>query len=248
MTAPGPANPPVKSQARIQGLFARIAPWYDFLNHLLTLGIDRRWRRRVAAGLELPPGARVLDVACGTGDLSLLVAEGGYRVMGADFCMPMLELCRRKAPRVPVLQADALRLPLADEAVDAVTVAFGVRNFEDPHAGLAEIGRVLKAGGTLAVLEFGVPAPPVLRHAYLLYFRRVLPLLGRLVSRDPFAYRYLSDSVMHFPHGAAFADLLRGAGLEPFALEPLTFGIAWLYLARRPAARPSRRGARPDLP
>lgn len=228
-------TPTSKPAAAVSALFARIAPWYDALNHLLTLGIDRRWRARLARELALPSGSRVLDVACGTGDLTLALAGVGHRALGVDFCLPMLARARAKSARLAVAQGDALGLPLADGAVDGVTVGFGVRNFEDLPRGLAELQRVTKPGGSLAILEFGIPTAPILRHAYLFYFRRLLPVVGRLLSRDDGAYAYLRDSVLAFPHGAAFEAHLRAAGWEPTADVPLTFGIVHLYLARRPA-------------
>lgn len=243
LTLTAPAGPPIgspgapsaaKEPARIQALFGRIAPWYDFLNHVLTLGIDVSWRRRLVRELPVPRGSSVLDVACGTGDLAIALHRAGHRVAGVDFCLPMLRVSRAKAD-VPVFQSDALQLPVADGSMDAVTVAFGVRNFADLQRGLREMRRVLRPGGVLAVLEFGIPHLPVLRHGYLLYFRCLLPAIGRLVSGDPQAYGYLRDSVLAFPYGTRFAEEVRSAGLEPVSSRPLSGGISYLYLARRPA-------------
>lgn len=216
-------------------MFGRIAPWYDVLNHVLTLGIDRTWRRRLARAIasRAPARALAMDVACGTGDVMRELLAADLRVLGGDFCRPMLDRARRKG-LTALFQGDALRLPARDGTFDCATVAFGVRNFEEPGAGLREIARTLKTGGTLGVIEFGIPTAPGLRHLYLAYFRLLLPLMGKLISGDARAYRYLADSVMTFPYGGRFADLLSEAGLEPEKPTKLTFGIAYLYLARKP--------------
>lgn len=228
--------------AAVRRMFDAISPRYDLLNHLLSAGIDRRWRAVAAARLRetLPAGARVLDVCCGTGDLAFAVhapmSPAPCRVVGADFSLPMLRRAREKARRrglnghVPLQAADALRLPFCDAAFDACTIAFGLRNVTDPAAGLREMRRVLRPGGRIVVLEFGNPRLPGVREAYGLYFHRVLPCIGRLVSRSGTdAYRYLPRTVAAFPDREALARVMAGAGFEAVTFRPLTCGIAVLY-------------------
>lgn len=212
-------------------MFARIAPRYDAVNHLLSFNADRRWRRRAA--LELPSEARrVLDLATGTGDLALEIARTGRRVVGADFCLEMLAGARAKGT-ARLAAADALGLPFRDGAFDAVTIAFGVRNFASLRAGLAEIRRVLRAGGTLLVLEFSRPVGPAAA-AYRVYSDRVLPWLGGILSGERSAYAYLNASTRAWPGAEELAGILSGEGFADVAAIPLTFGVAALHRARRP--------------
>lgn len=227
--------------AAIQRMFAEVAPRYDRANRILSLGIDVLWRRRTVAVAGVTPGERALDVCAGTGDLSLALAGAGARVVGADFCAPMLDLARGKAARcageVPrFLCADALALPFPDASFDLATVAFGIRNVSDPEAGLRQMARVVRPGGRVVVLEFSRPRVPLLGGAYLFYFRRILPVLGRWISgTDNGAYGYLPDSVMAFPERGAFLDLMTRAGLQRPAMTLLTGGIAAIYRGEVPA-------------
>jgi demethylmenaquinone methyltransferase/2-methoxy-6-polyprenyl-1,4-benzoquinol methylase len=221
-------------------MFSGIARRYDLLNHLLSGNVDKRWRRKTARALEssLVEGARVLDVACGTGDLSLVLAEAGaVRVIGLDFCRPMLEIARRKAEAdsrpVPFIEGDALRLPFADGTFDAVTIAFGLRNLAGVADGLRELRRVLKEGGRLAVLEFSSPVVPGFRALFRFYFTRVLPSIGGLVSGSRGAYEYLPDSVSRFPDQKRLAELMRAEGFEAVEYSNLTGGIAALHTGTR---------------
>jgi demethylmenaquinone methyltransferase/2-methoxy-6-polyprenyl-1,4-benzoquinol methylase len=219
-------------------MFDAISPRYDLLNRVLSLGIDQHWRRRVIMELRQIGGSNVLDVATGTADLAIMAARNGMNVTGVDISPGMLRHGQVKVDkagltdRVRLRVADGTSLPFSDRSFDAVTVAFGVRNFEDLDRGLSEMRRVLTKGGLLCVLEFSRPRGP-LAPLYRLYFRRVLPAIGRLVSRDAAAYRYLPASVDAFSEGDAFLAALRHAGFEAPACRRLTGGIASLYLARK---------------
>lgn len=221
-------------------MFAGIAGRYDLLNHLLSGNIDKRWRRLVARTLEssLVEGAHVLDVACGTGDLSLVLQGAGEAsVVGLDFCRPMLEIARGKADAgarpVPFVEGDALRLPFANESFDVVTIAFGLRNLASVEEGLRELRRVLKPAGRIAVLEFSEPVIPGFRALFRFYFTRVLPRIGGLISGSRGAYEYLPDSVSKFPDQKRLAALMREAGFEDVGYRNLTGGIAALHTGAR---------------
>ena len=221
-------------------MFAGIASRYDLLNHLLSGNVDRRWRRLVAEKLRpaLDADATVLDVACGTGDLSLVIAEAcGARVVGVDFCRPMLDIAARKSAdasrTIPFVEGDALRLPFADEKFDAATIAFGLRNLSDVAGGLGELRRILKPGGRLVVLEFSRPVVPGFRALFQFYFSRVLPRVGGLVSGSRGAYEYLPDSVSKFPDQARLASLMKEVGFENVDYRNLTGGIAALHSGTR---------------
>jgi demethylmenaquinone methyltransferase/2-methoxy-6-polyprenyl-1,4-benzoquinol methylase len=223
-------------------MFAAIAARYDLLNHLLSGNIDRKWRRLVArtVSANLPQGeARILDVACGTGDLSLTLVENGRaQVLGLDFCRPMLAIASAKAAkqsvRIPFIEADALALPFQDCSFEAVTIAFGLRNLASVDEGFNELLRVLKPGGKVAVLEFSKPVTPVLRSLFRIYFTRVLPVFGGLISGSRSAYRYLPESVSGFPDQNELASAMRQAGFKEVSFRNLTGGIAALHLGTRP--------------
>jgi len=227
---------------RVREMFAAIAGRYDLLNHLLSGHIDKRWRRLVARKLRESigsPGAQILDVACGTGDLSLTLSETtGARVVGTDFCRPMLEIAARKTanrePDIPLIEGDALHLPFRDCSFEAVTIGFGLRNLSDIERGLAELLRVLKPGGYVAVLEFSKPVVPGFRRLFNMYFTRVLPFFGGLISGSKSAYQYLPDSVTRFPDQKELSSLMRKLGLESVEYENLTGGIAALHTGKRP--------------
>lgn len=223
----------------VRRMFEGVAPRYDLLNRVLSLGADRSWRRSVVAGLGLSPDARVLDLCCGTGDLALEIAPRAECV-ACDFTWNMLRRARSKADDrgldVHLAAADALALPFASDAFDAATVAFGVRNLEDLDAGLEEVLRVLKPGGTLAVLEFSHPRALWLRAPYRFYLNVVLPRIGELLSRRGSAYRYLADSIMGFPDPETLVRLLEDAGYEDVTYRPLSGGIVAVHRASKPPA------------
>ncbi len=222
--------------AAVRMMFEEIAPRYDFLNHALSLNVDRRWRRRVVQSLASvlsTPDARVLDICCGTADLSLELA-GSAETWGLDFCHPMLTLGSRKAARsntgVILIEGDALKTPFASNSFDAVTIAFGLRNLESAEAGLSEMERLLKPGGRAAVLEFSKPIVPVFREVYGWYFNRVLPVVGKLVSGSRTAYRYLPDSVKVFPGQIELAAMMGEVGFSDVKYYNLFGGVAAIHL------------------
>jgi demethylmenaquinone methyltransferase/2-methoxy-6-polyprenyl-1,4-benzoquinol methylase len=229
-----------KSAERVRQMFGQIARRYDLLNHLLSLGIDRSWRRRTTR-LAPPQGdAPILDVCTGTADLALAYwrAGGGRaRVVGADFCRPMLQIGRQKCLRagcddaVALIEADACRLPFPDDRFQIVCVAFGLRNVSDTDRGLSEMVRVCRPGGQVAVLEFSMPTFWPLRAIYQLYFRWLVPLVGQTLAENRAgAYNYLPQSVGEFPQAEALAQRMRAAGLREVRFHPLTFGVATLYV------------------
>lgn len=222
---------------RVREMFARIAGRYDVLNHLLSANVDKRWRRLVAKRVQqklTSNDALILDVACGTGDLSLTLFETtGARVVGTDFCRPMLKIAASKTPDISLVESDALKLPFADSSFDVVTIAFGLRNLSSVESGLSEIRRVLKPGGWVAVLEFSKPVNRILRPLFGMYFTRLLPLMGGVISGSKAAYSYLPASVKRFPDQVELALLMEQAGFSQVHYENLTGGIAALHMAGR---------------
>jgi len=221
---------------RVQRMFDAIAPTYERVNAVASLGRDRYWRREMVRLAAVQQGDVLLDVACGTGDVARTFAGATVRpkrILGMDFSAPMLQ---RAADR-PITdgtfcQADALRLPLADASVSIVTCSFGIRNFQDLGCGLREMNRVLRPGGRAVILEFTVPTGPTLRRMYLFYFRRVLPVAATLLSRDRTgAYRYLPESVLSFQGSDEIVSALKATGFDEVAVRPLTAGIVSVYVA-----------------
>jgi demethylmenaquinone methyltransferase/2-methoxy-6-polyprenyl-1,4-benzoquinol methylase len=225
-------------------MFGNIAPYYDFLNHLLSLNIDRYWRRRTVRLVPAMPGVPVLDVCTGTGDLALAYrrqAPKDTAIIGTDFCHEMLVRAVAKTTAgghdngIRFIEADAQRLPFPDDYFGITTVAFGLRNVTDTETGIAEMIRVTRPEGRIAILEFSRPRHWLLGRLYRAYFRYLLPWIGQLVSHsDDRAYGYLPQSVMEFPDGDALAERLSRHGLETVSWRPFTFGIATLYTGVKP--------------
>lgn len=239
-TTPAGAATEQEAAQWVRAMFGRVAPRYDLANHLLSLNIDRYWRARTVHLLRdilRRPGARVLDLCCGTGDLLLaLDAAGEAEVWGSDFCHPMLtgaaEKIARRQSRAVVFEADALSIPARDASFDLVTTAFGFRNLANYQHGLVEMRRVLRRGGTAAILEFSQPPNAAFAKLYNFYSRRILPLIGGALSGSKDAYRYLPESVRKFPPPEGLADAMRNAGFADVTFERLTGGIVCLHLGR----------------
>jgi demethylmenaquinone methyltransferase / 2-methoxy-6-polyprenyl-1,4-benzoquinol methylase len=234
-----------KSSSRVRKMFGEIATWYDFLNHFLSLGIDRSWRRKAVK--LVPPrenAGPILDVCTGTADLALAYWRAGgkrIRVVGADFCRPLLDIGREKCrraeadARIALLEANAEQLPFPDGQFQIVSVAFGLRNVHNTDAGLREMIRVCRPGGFVAVLEFSRPENRCFGAIYRWYFRSLLPRIGQSLARNSQeAYNYLPASVGQFPQGEELAKRFRAAGLSDVQYHPFTFGVATLYIGKKP--------------
>jgi demethylmenaquinone methyltransferase/2-methoxy-6-polyprenyl-1,4-benzoquinol methylase len=239
-TTPEGARTEQEASRWVRSMFGRVAHRYDLANHLLSANIDVTWRNhtvRKVRDVLMRPEARVMDLACGTGDLLIaLEREAGRRLIGSDFCHPMLEgashKLRRASLKSSLVEADGLALPLGDASLDLITIAFGFRNFSNYRAGLAEMRRVLRPGGALAILEFTQPPNRTFAAFYNWYTRRILPVIGGAISRAPEAYKYLPESVRKFPEAPGLADLMRESGFEKVEWEYLTFGIVALHIGR----------------
>jgi demethylmenaquinone methyltransferase/2-methoxy-6-polyprenyl-1,4-benzoquinol methylase len=224
---------------QVAEMFDNISKRYDFLNHLLSLGIDKGWRRKVVKQVMSKNPQNVLDVATGTADLAIALGKAmNVEVKGLDISAGMLEVGRekvakRKLKNVELVLGDGENLPFADNTFDAVTVAFGVRNFENLEQGLGDIYRVIKPGGQLLVLEFSQPEKAPFKQLYNFYFKNILPGIGKLISKDSRAYTYLPESVQAFPYGDAFLKKLQDAGFKNNSANPVTFGIASIYISKK---------------
>lgn len=225
---------------RVRNMFAAIAPSYDLNNRLHSLWMDQSWRRRAVKLAELKPADQVLDVACGTGDLTIAFEKGLKRVgaqqpnvLGLDFTFEMLPIARRKSAedsRGIFINGDAQALPLTDQSKDVISIAFGIRNVADPAAAIREFYRVMRSGGRLVILEFGLPTNVVLRGMYNFYFRKILPRTATLISGDKTgAYKYLPESVNTFISPNAMQEMMRAAGFSQVQVFPMTFGVCLCY-------------------
>jgi demethylmenaquinone methyltransferase / 2-methoxy-6-polyprenyl-1,4-benzoquinol methylase len=237
-TTPEGARSEQEASRWVRSMFGRVAHRYDLANHLLSANIDRYWRSHTVAQVRdilKRPEARVLDLACGTGDLLIaLEREAGRRLIGSDFCHPMLTgagtKLRRERLRSVLVESDALALPFPDASLDLITIAFGYRNLANYRAGLIEMRRVLRAGGALAILEFSQPPNRRFAALYNWYSRSVLPVIGGAISGAPEAYKYLPESVRKFPDAPELARMMSQTGFEKVTWEYLSFGIAALHI------------------
>ena len=228
-------------KTRVREMFDSIAPRYDLLNHLLSFGVDRLWRRRMVGVVAAGTPAAILDVAAGTGDVAVALARRlpAARITGIDLSGEMLAVGRGKVARrglcdrIELVQGDAEQLPFPDGTFDAVTIGFGIRNFGSIEAGLAEAFRVLRPGGRLCILEFSTPRGRCFGPLYRFYFHRILPVVGRLISKDDSAYTYLPESVDHFPDNLLFLRLMGQAGFAACRSRRQMRGIAYIYEGRK---------------
>ncbi|MEO6589017.1 MAG: bifunctional demethylmenaquinone methyltransferase/2-methoxy-6-polyprenyl-1,4-benzoquinol methylase UbiE [Pyrinomonadaceae bacterium] len=231
----------LKHARTVREMFSRISPKYDFLNHFLSINIDKSWRKLVSKKLKSVldnKNAVVLDVACGTGDLSIeLQTNAQAKIIGTDFCRPMLEIADKKNGKghvlIPYIEADALSLPFADNSFDAVTIAFGLRNLANWEDGLRELLRILKPNGKLVVLEFSSPIVPGFRQVFQFYFKGILPKIGGIFSGSRGAYEYLSESVSRFPDQKNLAKMMSEVGFSDIEYKNLTGGIAAIHTGTR---------------
>ncbi len=235
-----PYNANSAKKEQVAEMFDNIAARYDLLNHLLSMGIDITWRKKAVRKLARTAPQTLLDVATGTGDFAIeaLSLKPG-KITGIDISSEMLRVGRKKVEKkgvshiIELLQADSENLPFEDNSFDAVTVAFGVRNFENLEKGLREMCRVMKPGGQVAIIEFSHPETFPVKQLYNFYFKTILPTIGKAVSKDSRAYTYLPESVDAFPYGKDFTDIMEKAGYKNPEINPLTFGIASLYIASK---------------
>jgi len=221
-------------------MFDNIAPRYDFLNHFLSAGIDIRWRRKAIKKLAPYSPKVIMDIATGTGDFAIEALKlNPERVIGLDISAGMLEVGRKKIARkkasdtIEMVLGDSENLQFEDESIDAITVGFGVRNFENLEKGMSEILRVLRPGGAAAILEPSIPRRFPMKQLFFLYFRGILPLIGRLVSKDRRAYTYLPESVKAFPNGKEFTAICKKVGFSKAEYKPLSLGICSMYLLEK---------------
>ncbi len=229
----------LSKKAQVAELFNNIAGRYDFLNHFLSLGIDKGWRKKAIAEVATVKPTTILDVATGTGDMAIAAAKKIHpkKIIGVDISEGMMDVGRKKIAGLNLQQlitlqtGDSEAMPFANGEFDAIMCAYGVRNFEHLEAGLTEMCRVLRPGGKLVILEFSHPTAPVVKQFYHFYFRNILPLLGRLVSKHIRAYTYLPESVMAFPEGKKFCEILKQCGFKDCKARPLTLGVTTLYTA-----------------
>jgi demethylmenaquinone methyltransferase/2-methoxy-6-polyprenyl-1,4-benzoquinol methylase len=235
------ASSKLSKKEQVADMFNNIASKYDFLNHLLSLGIDKGWRTKAIKSIESIAPQKILDVATGTGDLAIAAAKkiSNSTVVGIDIAAQMLEVGKVKiddknlSARIEMIVGDSEALPYEDNHFDAVLCAYGVRNFQDLPKGLNEMCRVMRTGGRLAILEFSQPKTFPIKQVFALYFKYIMPLFGKMVSKHSTAYNYLPESVMAFPEGQDFCNILTQCGFKNVQSRPLTFGITSLYTAEK---------------
>lgn len=223
-------------------MFNTIAPRYDLLNRLLSFGIDKTWRKKLVKAVRAQQPANIVDLATGTGDVAMALTKiPDVPITGLDIAKDMLALAKRKSrhhnlqDRIEWIHGDGEHLPFDDSSYDSATIAFGIRNYENLEQGLAEMLRILTPEGQVYILEFSKPSGGLFKQLFRFYFKFILPGIGRLISRDASAYTYLPESVDAFPDGEDFLSILRSVGFTATAAKPLTFGVATLYIGRKPA-------------
>jgi demethylmenaquinone methyltransferase/2-methoxy-6-polyprenyl-1,4-benzoquinol methylase len=234
------SKPTTQKPEEIRKMFDAIAPTYDSLNHLLSFGLDIRWRKKTVQLLEEKRGGTILDIAAGSGDLSLEALNVQPKlVVATDFSQNMLDVFQQKlkgqnhSSRIELVSCDALALPFQNESFDATVVAFGIRNFSDRLASLKEMLRVLRPGGISLILELSKPKTPIISQLYVVYTQIGLPLIGRVISQHNSAYRYLPESISKFPEQSEFLSMMNAAGFLQASAVPLTFGVATIYVGRK---------------
>ncbi len=228
-------------KTQVRQMFDKISPKYDFLNHLLSAGIDKSWRNKMIRLMKPAQPKIILDIATGTGDLAILEAEklSPEKVIGLDLSEGMLQVAGKKIEEknlnriIELKQGDAENLPFEDNSFDSVTVAFGVRNFENLEKGLSEMLRVTKKNGNVLILEFSQPQKTPFKQFYGFYSKHILPFIGRIISGDPAAYTYLPESIAAFPYGEEMKKILLKTGFKSVEIYPVSFGIATIYLAKK---------------
>lgn len=236
-----PYNQEENKKAQISKMFNSIAPYYDFLNRFLSLGIDTIWRKKAINALKADNPQTILDVATGTADLAIEATKRltPNKVTGIDISTDMLAIGRKKiekkglTTKIELLEGDSLDLPFEDNTFDAITVAFGVRNYENLEKGMKEMNRVLRPNGKLVVLEFSRPTMFPLKQGFNFYFKNILPVIGRITSKDPKAYSYLYESVQAFPDGKDFVNVMERTGYKDGTAKSMTFGICSLYVGKK---------------
>ncbi len=229
------------SRVDVHRMFDRISGRYDLLNRILSLGMDVYWRNRAVAELDDEQHKTVVDLACGTGDVAIasVKANRHRKVIGVDMASQMLAVAKTKVEKqglqdqIQLARGDGLRIPVADQSVDAATIAFGIRNMPDTTACLKELRRVLRPGGKSVILEFSLPKNKALRSIHLFYLRNLLPVIGKILSGDDYAYSYLNKTIETYPYGVKFCELMNSAGFVDVKARPLTMGIVTLYTGVR---------------
>mgnify|MGYP005843439777 CR=1 FL=1 len=229
-----------KSHQQISKMFDQIAPKYDFLNHLLSFNIDKIWRRKLRKICQKYPITNILDIATGTGDLAIELSKiNNLKITGIDISTKMLDIAKKKIAKknktsqIDLILANSSNLPFADNSFDAATCAFGVRNFENLNSALTEIFRVIKNDGLLIILEFTIPQKKIFSSLFKFYFKKILPIIGKIISKNSTAYNYLPDSVLQFPQNKQFMKILEQNLFKPIKNISLSQGIASIYIAKK---------------
>lgn len=229
-----PYNTEDSKKVQIEKMFNEISHNYDLLNRVLSMRVDNLWRKKLVKKCQPIEKSKILDIATGTGDLAITFhKKGAKNVTGLDLSQNMIEVAKKKNSHIKFVKGDSENLTYDENTFDIISVAFGVRNFEDLYKGLLEINRVLNIGGKLAILEFGLPTNIFFKLIYNFYFKLILPFFGKLISRSKTAYTYLPESVNSFPYGTEFADILKKNNFKNIQAIPLTFGICYLYIAEK---------------